>query len=88
MNSTETIAAALIKYLQTAPDARGPIDMETDLLTSGRLDSLQVMDLVCFLEDRFAVRMQPADINPHNMRSILRLSNYVYERLSSGKRAA
>ena len=32
MNSTEAIAAALIKYLQTAPDARGPIDMETDLL--------------------------------------------------------
>ena len=81
MSTTDTIAAVLIDYLQSALGSLGPIDAETDLLDSGRLDSLSVMDLVCFLEVRFQIRMQPADVNPGNLRSVRRLTHYVQTRL-------
>ncbi len=83
-----TIAAVLIDYLKSAPGTLGAIDEETDLLNSGSLDSLLVMDLVCFLEARFQVRMQPADINPANLRSVRRLAHYVSARLSRNADAA
>ena len=50
MSTTDTVAAVLIDYLQATLGSLGPIDAEADLLDSGRLDSLAVMDLVCFLE--------------------------------------
>ena len=88
MSTTDTIAAALVDYLQSVPGTRGAIDEESDLLDSGILDSLLVMDLVCFLEVRFQVRMQPADINPDNLRSVRRLAHYVTVRLSGSAEAA
>ncbi|RIK70080.1 MAG: hypothetical protein DCC67_20940 [Planctomycetota bacterium] len=80
MSTKESIAAVLIDYLQSAPDAQGVVDEETDLLESGRLDSIQVMDLVCFLESRFRVTMQPQDITPDNLRSVDRIARYVRAR--------
>ena len=79
MSTTDEIAAILVDYLRSAPE--GPIDADTDLLHSGRLDSLLVMDLVCFLEIRFRIKMQPADVNPNNLRSVWCLAQYVQARL-------
>jgi acyl carrier protein len=88
MMTIHSIANVLADYLQSTPAARGRIDWETDLLESGWLDSILVMDLVCFLDDRFQVRMQPADISPRNLRSVRCLAHYVHERLSCSAHAA
>ena len=84
----DAIRAVLIDYLQATRGTEEPIRGETDLLESGMLDSLLVMDLVCFLEARFQVRMQPSDVRPHNLRSVSRLATYVQERLPRGSNAA
>ena len=88
MSNVDTIAAVLIDYVQSADGTEGPICVDTDLLESGRLDSLLVMDLVCFLEARFQIRMQPMDINPDNLRSVRRLAQYVRARCSPAADAA
>ena len=85
---SNTITAVLIDYFNSAPGTLGGIDEETDLLDSGSLDSLLVMDLVCFLEARFQIRMQPADINPANLRSIRHLAHYVSAKLPRDADAA
>ena len=77
MIAQDVIAAALVEYLQSASYDHGTIHIETDLLGSGLLDSLLVMDLVCFLESRFQVKMEPADINPSNLRSVSQIAQYV-----------
>lgn len=73
----DAIATALVDYFQTLAHTQGPLHTETDLLASGLLDSLQVIDLVCFLESRFRVRMQPADINAGNLGSVNRIAQYI-----------
>jgi acyl carrier protein len=88
MKNVDTIAAVLIEFLQSADATEGPICVDTDLLASGKLDSLLVMDLVCFLEARFQIRMQPTDINPDNLRSVRRLANYLRSRSSAAMDAA
>ena len=88
MTNADPIITVLIDYLQSAPGTQDPIRVETDLLESGRLDSLLVMDLVCFLEARFQIRMQPADINPDNLRTVRCLAHYVRTRFSPAADAA
>jgi acyl carrier protein len=77
MTETESTAAELLQYLRRHLEHPEAIDADTDLLDSGRLDSLGVMDLVCFLEARFRVRMRPADVTPGNLRSARCIAAYV-----------
>ena len=87
MSSTETISTAIVDYLKSAPGVAAAIETETNLLDSGALDSLLVMDLVCFVELRFQVAMQPNDITPQNLRSVKDLTRFVVTRLT-GREAA
>jgi acyl carrier protein len=88
MMTIDSIATVLADYLHSSPAVAGSIDRETDLIESGWLDSILVMDLVCFLEARFQCRMQPTDISPRNLRSVRCLAHYVHERLSCSANAA
>ncbi len=88
MNSVAEISTALIEFFHAANNSQEPVLFDTDLLASGRLDSLLVMDLVSFLEARFQVRMQPHEINPHNLRSIKCLTDFVHARGDRDSHAA
>ena len=82
MNNVDSVETALCDYLQTAHVAAGPFCPEDDLIESGQLDSLLVMDLVSFVDAQFAVKMDPEDINPINMRSINSLAKFVVDKCS------
>ena len=88
MNPAVSIEFVLVEYLQADHAAWGPFGAETDLIESGWLDSLAVMDLVCFIKSRFAVGMAPNDINPHNLRNVKCMARYISERLSQSANAA
>jgi acyl carrier protein len=88
MNSTDTIEAAIVDYLQTEHIARSSFGVETDLIQAGWLDSLLVMDLVRFVQSRFGVAMAPGDINPDNLRSVRCLARCVSCKLPAMARAA
>lgn len=53
------------------------VSFDEDLLMSGRLDSLGVMSLVAFLEDRLGTRIPARDIVIENFESIDRISDYL-----------
>lgn len=62
-------------------DARG-FDENTDLQESGILDSFATLALVAFLDERFQVRLEPADISTESFRTVLSIATLVSERLS------
>lgn len=65
------IVTRLAPHLEPAQVGEG-----TPLLDEGVLESLHLLDLVLFLEERFAVRVPPIDITPENfatIREIVRL---------------
>lgn len=46
------------------------LGFDTELITSGILDSLATLKLVAFLEERFGVAIAPHELTPENLDSI------------------
>jgi acyl carrier protein len=57
-----------------------PLANDTPLLDSGILDSLSLLRLVVFLEERFAITMGDADLLPENFASINAICAYLRAR--------
>lgn len=57
-----------------------PLANETSLLDSGILDSLSLLRLVVFLEERFAVTIGEADLLPQNFASVDAICAYLRPR--------
>ena len=57
-----------------APDE---LDENASFLDSGIIDSTGVMELVGFLEDRFGITVEDAELTPENLDSISRLCVYL-----------
>ncbi len=64
--------------LQTFPLARKRnVADSADLLESGVMDSLGVLDLVGFLQQEFAVTIEDDDLVPENFRSIECMAHFL-----------
>ena len=73
---------------ELVPDAALlPLANETSLLDSGILDSLSLLRLVVFLEERFEITMGDADLLPENFASVNAICAYLRAR-EPGKEAA
>lgn len=57
-----------------APEA---LSADDDLLASGLLDSLGVMQLVWFIEKEFGVQVPPQDVTIEHFQSVDRIAAYV-----------
>ena len=64
-----------------------PLADETSLLDSGILDSLSLLRLVVFLEERFGITMGDADLLPENFASVNTICAYLRSR-EPGKQQA
>ncbi len=64
-----------------------PLADETPLLDSGILDSLSLLRLVVFLEERFGVTIGDTDLLPENFASVNTICAYLRAR-EPGKREA
>ena len=64
-----------------------PLANETSLMESGILDSLTLLRLVVFLEERFGITMGDADLLPQNFDSVNTICAYVRAR-DPGKQEA
>jgi acyl carrier protein len=83
----ETIISDYISR-ELVPDAALlPLTNETSLLDSGILDSLSLLRLVVFLEERFEITMGDADLLPENFASVNAICAYLRGR-EAGKEAA
>ncbi|MGC2110635.1 MAG: acyl carrier protein [Candidatus Korobacteraceae bacterium] len=74
--------------LQTFPLARRRnITDSADLLESGIIDSLGVLDLVTFLQQEFAVSVDDDDLTPDNFKSIECMAQFVERMLEPQSRS-
>lgn len=63
------------------------IAADDDLLADGMVDSLGMVRLVGFVEQRFEIAVPPVDFTIENFRSIATLTAYVSKRVHGGSRA-
>ncbi len=64
-----------------------PLGNDTPLLDSGILDSLGLLRIVVFVEERFGITMGDADLMPENFASVNAICAYLRTR-EPGKEAA
>lgn len=67
-------------------ESAGPLDGDTSLTQSGVLDSMGVLELILFIEERFGVHVPDEDTLPANLDSVDRIVGYVRSRLPEGGR--
>lgn len=88
--ATNSSAASRIRDFvwQTFPLARKRnVDGSIDLLESGVIDSMGVLDLVGFLQQEFAITVEDDDLTPENFRSIDSMAEFLQRRLESQHRS-
>lgn len=64
------------------------VSASTELIDSGLLDSLTMMDLLVFVESEFEVRLDFQDIKPDLFRNTQTLASLIAERQAEQKKAA
>ena len=69
MNHTNTIAQFIVD--EFAPDLRASqIDTDYDLLEGGIIDSLGLLTIVAWIEDRFGVAVDAGEIGEDDLRTV------------------
>jgi len=61
-------------------------DENADLIDQGVIDSMSLLRLVSFLEERFQIRVQDEDLLPANFRSLAAVEAYIKRTLDAGAR--
>ena len=61
-----------------------PLSDDTSLLDSGILDSLSLLQLVVFLEERFGITVGDTDLLPQNFASVQTICAYLRAREPAG----
>jgi acyl carrier protein len=66
-----SVAAQVQEFIaqEIAPDV-GPIAPDLDLLEAAAIDSLGIVRLISFLEERYAIEVDDEDLDPENFRSV------------------
>lgn len=62
------------------------LDPEEDLLNEGVIDSMGILQLVAFLEEKYGIQVADEDIVPENFRSLNALAQFV-QRKNNGQAA-
>ncbi|HRM74635.1 MAG TPA: phosphopantetheine-binding protein [Paracoccus sp. (in: a-proteobacteria)] len=67
----------LINYVQTELNAGEDIAGDTELFSSGMLDSVSMVGLISYVEDKGGVHIQPGDVTLDNFDTIDAILEYV-----------
>lgn len=79
------LIAGIRAYIHTEilDDTSVDITPDEDLILSGILDSLSIMRLVDYLENKHAIEIPPDHVTPGNLGSLEQISTYVISRVKS-----
>ena len=81
----ERVRASIHQYIVStwlSGDERG-FDDNTDLLQAGILDSFTTLSITGYLDENFHIQLDPAEINPENLRSVNALVRIVLAKLAT-----
>lgn len=75
----------LIHFIQTEVSLDSSVQIlgSTDLLLTGLVDSLGVLDIVGWIEDNFTLEIDPADITLENFQTADLMAAYIDNRVSA-----
>jgi acyl carrier protein len=76
----ETVISHFISQELVRDPALPPLTGETSLIESGILDSLSLLQLVVFLEERFGISVGDADLLPENFANLNAICAYLRAR--------
>jgi acyl carrier protein len=79
MSDTETSILAFIGELKGDGAAVAP---DTRIMETGLLDSMGLVRLIQFIDERFGVSIPDGDVTPELFESPMRLAAYVQQRLA------
>jgi acyl carrier protein len=88
MNDKSQIENEILAYLRSGPFADDSLLADTDLIQTGLLDSMLVMDLAHFIESQFSVGLDPTDIAPRNLRTVGDMAQCVIDKRNGQSKAA
>jgi acyl carrier protein len=57
-----------------------PYSDDTSFLENGIIDSMNIMEIVMFVEDKFAISVADEDITPENFDSVTRLAAFIHRK--------
>jgi acyl carrier protein len=81
----EHLKKALHRELVACFNIRVPLDDDTELFSSGLIDSLNVMELVTFVEGEIGRTIPPAEITLENFDTINRIARFLNTTYSSAR---
>jgi acyl carrier protein len=70
----------LITYVQTELNVDEPIAGDTELFSTGMLDSVSMVGLISYIEDKGHVNVQPSDVTLDNFDTIDAILEYIENR--------
>ena len=68
----------LIDFLKNTLNLEGEIDAETELFSSGMLDSVAMMNVIGFVEETARIEIHPADVTLENFDTPSRIAQLVH----------
>jgi acyl carrier protein len=73
------LEAELVQFVQARGLRYAVVTSLTDLLESGLLDSLLLMDLIFHIEELYGIRFESDHVDPSNFRTIVAIVNLVLD---------
>ena len=87
MNHTQTITNFLVdEFLPDVPAES--LTADYDLLAGGVIDSLGLLKVIAWLEDRFGVMVEDLEIAPDNFRTVAAMNAFVLRASRTAERAS
>ena len=83
----DSLQLDLIQFLARDSRVEGELDAGTELIDSGIIDSLMIVDLLAFVEQRFGVALRGGDVRPANLRTVACLATVIAEKQTAEQEA-
>ena len=83
MNVIETVRDYLGTELRIAQ--AGDLDPELPLVQRGVIDSIELMQIVLFLENRYKITIDETEVLPSNLRSLSTIQDFVSAKMSAAE---
>jgi acyl carrier protein len=82
MADRKQLEANLIQFVRARGSRHASVTSQTDLLESGLVDSLLLVDLIFHVEETCSVRFESDQVNPSNFRTIEDIVSFVQNQTS------
>jgi acyl carrier protein len=82
MADRKQLETNLTQFVRARGSRHASVTSQTDLLESGLLDSLLLVDLIFHVEETYRVRFESDQVNPSNFRTIEDIVSFVQNQTS------